>query len=206
MYLCSWLPLYSEDEIKIGQDEGQAHFEQVKLREKKHRSQQDPFAELLSPKATARLRWSQELNPLYDIIKGFKISDGVKLYDTTPSKLLESSSASDRSKKGMSDERTSYKPSSEVIVEEELENREEILSPSEPYSPPASDTSRPTSSFSDATPLSPTHYTRREHLYEEINAFSDKPNPIGLQGGSLIHHMKRSITEPPKAKGEIGSI
>ena len=194
----------SEDEIKIGQDEGQAHFEQVKLREKKQRSQQDPFAELLSPKATARLRWSQELNPLYDYIRGFKISDGVKLYDTTPSKLLESSS--DRTKKEVSDEKTSYKPFPEVIMEEELENREDILSPSEPYSPPASDTSRPTSSFSDAMPLSPTHYTRKEHQYEEINFFSNKRDPAGPRGASLIHQMKRSVTEPAKSKGEYSSL
>ena len=193
--------MYSDDEIKIGEDEGKAHFEQVKLREKK-RPKADPFAELLNNQASARLRWSQELNPLYDIIKGFKVSDAVKLYDT-PSKLLESANASDLV--GAADkpeERNSYKPSSAVIVEEDeqgLSSREETISPSDAslYSPPASDTSRPTSSFSEATPTSPTHYTRREHVYEDITVLPvDKMEPPKLKGASLIHNMKRSITEP----------
>lgn len=58
----------------------------VIMREKKHRHI-DPFADLLSsPSSVSRLRWSQELNPLYDYIKGVKISDGVKLYDVTPAR------------------------------------------------------------------------------------------------------------------------
>ena len=40
----------------------------------------DPFADILSA-PRSMLRWSQELNPLYDYIKGIKISDDVKLYD-----------------------------------------------------------------------------------------------------------------------------
>lgn len=156
----------SDDEIKIGEDEGKAHFEQVKLREK--RKKIDPFADLLSPGANIRLRWSQELNPLYDYIRGFKISDGVKLYDT-PSKLLESANASDLT--GGHQERTSFKGTPSVIVEEESEygqsSREQTCSPldSSLYSPP---NSRPTSSFNEVTTsISPTR--RRPHLYEEVN-------------------------------------
>ena len=52
----------------------------------------DPFEDLLgTPQAVARLRWSQELNPLYDYIRGMKISEsissqdtGIKLYSTGP--------------------------------------------------------------------------------------------------------------------------
>ena len=56
------------------------------------RSDSDPFEDLLgTPQAIARLRWSQELNPLYDLIKGMKISEsissheqGIKLYSSVP--------------------------------------------------------------------------------------------------------------------------
>ena len=55
------------------------------------RSEFDPFEDLLgTPQAIARLRWSQELNPLYDLIKGMKISEsmssqeqGIKLYSAS---------------------------------------------------------------------------------------------------------------------------
>lgn len=67
-------------------------FTGVTLRQKKRL--EDPFADLLSPKSSARLRWSQEMNPLYDYVRGFK-ADGVKLYDSSPmSKLLQSTMAS----------------------------------------------------------------------------------------------------------------
>ena len=52
------------------------------------RNESDPFEDLLgTPQAISRLRWSQELNPLYDLIRGMKISEsisfqegGIKLY------------------------------------------------------------------------------------------------------------------------------
>jgi hypothetical protein len=51
----------------------------------------DPFEDLLgTPQAIARLRWSQELNPLYDLIRGMRISEsmssqeqGMKLYSAS---------------------------------------------------------------------------------------------------------------------------
>lgn len=92
-------PTNSDQEGKEGEGEGEegnkVTFEGVTLRQKKRQQHlEDPFAELLtSPKAASRLRWSQELNPLYDYIKGFK-AEGVKLYDSSPvSKLLLSSTA-----------------------------------------------------------------------------------------------------------------
>ena len=139
----------------------------MKLREK--RKKIDPFADLLSPGANIRLRWSQELNPLYDYIRGFKISDGVKLYDT-PSKLLESANASDLTSGGHQ-ERSSYKGTPSVIVEEESEygqsSREQTCSPldSSVYSP--TDSRSVSSSSEVTTSMSPTR--RRPHLYEEVN-------------------------------------
>ncbi len=179
----------SDDEIKVGQDEGKAHYESVKLRQKKH----DPFADLLSPQSKARLRWSQELNPLYDIIKGFKVSDGVKLYDTRPSMLLESSRASDIVNAPL--DRSSYKTPS-VIMEEELSLPEQAVSPA-PSSLPE-ETSRSASALSDTTLLSPTHYSRKQHKYEDVVLLPDKPagNPPLVKGSSLIQLMKRSVTEP----------
>ena len=66
----------------------------VVFRQKKnvaHRNESDPFEDLLgTPQAVARLRWSQELNPLYDLIKSMKISEsissqekGIKFYSTS---------------------------------------------------------------------------------------------------------------------------
>jgi len=193
-----YLFLCSDSEIKIGQDEGKIHFEQVKLREKK-RSSHDPFAELLSPTSNPRLRWSQELNPLYDYIKGFKVSDGVRLYDNQPSKLMESSKASDL-QQGI--ERPNNKPG--VIMEEDseyLSSREETISPSDTtvYSPTPSDISRPTSSFSE--PMSP-NYSKKPHLYEEIMILPEKHehSPPKAKGADLIQQMKRSVTEPVKQR------
>lgn len=176
----------SDDELKIGKDEGKVHFEEVKLREKKS----DPFLDLLSV-GTTRLRWSQELNPLYDYIKGFKISDGVKLYDT-PSKLTQSINASDVAKDGQQ-QRSNYKSTTSVIVEEtELEgnrpfSREDTYSPSESsaYSPTDS---RPSSSFNNTTnTISPMAYSRKPHLYEEMNVLSH------------IETEKKESVKPPEA-------
>lgn len=70
-------------------------YQGVTLRNKKTEALiADPFADIMSPKSASRLRWSQELNPLYDYIKGFKVTDGVKLYDSTPSKLAQRSKVS----------------------------------------------------------------------------------------------------------------
>ena len=73
----------------------EADFTGVTLRQKKKQELMtaDPFADIMSPKSASRLRWSQELNPLYEYIKRFKISDGVKMYDSTPSKLVQHKSA-----------------------------------------------------------------------------------------------------------------
>lgn len=88
-------PTNSDDEGKKGDRAMKAQYQGVILRQKKKQQLEDPFADLLlSPKSSGRLRWSQELNPLYDYIKGFK-ADGVKLYDSSPmSKLLHSTTAS----------------------------------------------------------------------------------------------------------------
>ncbi len=167
----------------------------VKLRQKKH----DPFADLLNPQSKARLRWSQELNPLYDIIKGFKVSDGVKLYDTTPSKLLESSRASDSG--NTPSDRSSYKTPS-VIIEEESSSFEQAVPPSDstPNFLPEK-ISRSDSSASDATPLNPTNYSRRMHQYEDVALLPDKVEPAAnpppmVKGTSLLQLMKRNVSEP----------
>ena len=91
-------PTNSDDEECKGEaaETGGITHKGVVLRKKRQQQHlEDPFAALLSsPKASSRLRWSQELNPLYDYIKGFK-AEGVKLYDSTPvSKLLQSTSSS----------------------------------------------------------------------------------------------------------------
>lgn len=92
----------------------------VVMRPKK-KQVEDPFADLLSPKSSARLRWSQELNPLYDYVRGFK-ADGVRLYDSSPaSKLLQSTTAASLEGGGAGGGAPSNKPPS-VIIEDEGEH------------------------------------------------------------------------------------
>lgn len=116
-------PTNSDEEGKEHSAESAAmgvEFEGVTLRQKKKQelANEDPFADILSPKASCRLRWSQELNPLYDYIKGFK-ADGVKLYDSSPvSKLLHSTVANN------TEGGATNKPPS-VILEDEGEHFEE---------------------------------------------------------------------------------
>ena len=114
-------PTNSDEEGKPVNPEGAGEaYKGVVLRKKKQRPElEDPFADLLlSPKASSRLRWSQELNPLYEYIKGFK-ADGVKLYDSAPtSKLLQSTTAASLEGGG-----TPGKPPS-VILEVEGEGGE----------------------------------------------------------------------------------
>ena len=113
-------PTNTDDEIEPEKDKKK--YDGVTLRQKKRIVEEDPFADLLSPKACSRLRWSQELNPLYDYIKGFK-ADGVKLYDSSPvSKLLLSTNASNI--EGGLGGGASGKPPS-VIIEDEGEGFEE---------------------------------------------------------------------------------
>lgn len=118
-------PTNSDDETaaKKADEEAQIKYEGVVLRRRKQ--QEDPFAELLSPRSSNRLRWSQELNPLYDYIKGFK-ADGVRLYDSSPvSKLMLSATAGSLEGRKVAGGVHNKPPS--VIVEEEGEHSEWFL-------------------------------------------------------------------------------
>lgn len=138
----------------------------VKLRNKKKEDVMacDPFADLLSPKSASRLRWSQELNPLYDYIKGFKISDSVKLYDSTPSKLVQSTKAplenSGNEEVGADEEggvASNGKPPS-MIIEEEGEDDElgSVCWEGDILSEFSQDTMSVTSQDTQQSPTSPT--------------------------------------------------
>ena len=137
----------------------------------------DPFADILgSAHAAARLRWSQELNPLYDYIKGYKISESVKLYDS-PSKLLKSANASDLHRKSAEGGELGgggRAPAPSIIVEEESEpsSREQTCSPSESQGEGEGDDEQKCElEIPHETSTLPR--TRRPHLYEEIS-FADR--------------------------------
>ena len=163
------------DEVK-GQTEGG-----IVLR--KRNRHLDPFADLLgSAHAAARLRWSQELNPLYDYIKGYKISESVKLYDS-PSKLLKSANASDihrKSAEGGELGGGGRAPAPSIIVEEESEpsSREQTCSPSESQGE-GEEEGEGEGEDEQKCELEIPHETstlpraRRPHLYEEIS-FADR--------------------------------
>ena len=132
----------------------------------------DPFADILgSPHGASRLRWSQELNPLYDYIKGYKISESVRLYDS-PSKLLQSTKASDFNRKSApADEQGGRPPAPSIIVEEESEasSREQTCSPSESQGEGDEDSK---SELEIPHETSTLPRMRRPHVYEEIT-FAD---------------------------------
>ncbi len=103
-----------------------SEYEGVVLRQRK-RVQDDPFADLMSPKSSSRLRWSQELNPLYDYIKGFK-AEGVRLYDSSPvSKLLKSTTASSLDRNSGGERRGSNGKPPSIIIEDEGEDCSSIM-------------------------------------------------------------------------------
>lgn len=78
-----------------------------KKKSSNQRKESDPFEDLLgTPQAVARLRWSQELNPLYDLIKGMKITEsitsqdkGIKLYAASSPSITAASSGGKKIKK-----------------------------------------------------------------------------------------------------------
>ena len=90
MYMYIHVTVHYPSGITINPSESALDHSGVVRRQKKNNSQQesDPFEDLLgTPQAVTRLRWSQELNPLYDYIRGMKITEsissqerGIKLY------------------------------------------------------------------------------------------------------------------------------
>ena len=175
----------------------------------------DPFADILgSPHAAARLRWSQELNPLYDYIKGYKISESVKLYDS-PSKLLKSTNASDLQRKSTDGGELGggRAPAPSIIVEEESEpsSREQTCSPSESQGE-GEDEPRCELKIPHETSTLPR--TRKPHLYEEISFADRSPEeerPASEMG--MVEKLKlasklknRSLYEKEAQKGVLSHL
>ena len=121
-----FFPSYSDDNQRPEESQGSppdgksSEFPGVVLRPKK-KAEFDPFADILgSPVGVSKLRWSQELNPLYDYIKGVKISEGMGSQDFRLYEVM----AHERKKN-----RRSGKPPS-VIAEEESEQSQSEHEPS----------------------------------------------------------------------------
>ena len=207
--------LEAEEGVK-GQTEGSGS--EVVFR-KRNRHHLDPFADILgSAHAAARLRWSQELNPLYDYIKGYKISESVKLYDS-PSKLLKSTNASDLHRKsadggelGGGGGRVSA-PS--IIVEEESEpsSREQTCSPSESQGEGEGDDDEEKCELEIPHETSTLPRARRPHLYEEIS-FADRgaeeERPASEMGMveklKLASKKNKSLYEKEAQKGALAHL
>ena len=174
----------------------------------------DPFADILgSAHAAARLRWSQELNPLYDYIKGYKISESVKLYDS-PSKLLQSTNASDLHRKSSDGGELGggRAPAPSIIVEEESEpsSREQTCSPSESQEE-GDDESKCDLEIPHETSTLPR--TRRPHVYEEISFMdrcSEEERPASEMGMveklRLASKKNRSLYEKDMQKGTLSHL
>ena len=160
----------------------------VVLRRKK-RTAADPFADLLgTPQAVSRLRWSQELNPLYDYIRGIKISESIsstqdiKLYDFTPATRKSPGDYTPAKESPLT-----MKPPS-VIIEEESE-REQTVSPKvnsvSPASPPPA-TERPNWVKPEKVYITAASCTlprvRKAHTYEEIQALERPVSEINAEG------------------------
>ncbi len=130
----------------------------VVLRRKK-RPINDPFADILSaPSGVHRLRWSQELNPLYDYIKGVKVSDSVsvdlRLYDTSRAQAAQGSSTPVMKKK----------PPSMIVEESEFSEVESVASSKDIDRSGSSASSYSQDSFAEASPshCGVTGYSARE--------------------------------------------
>jgi hypothetical protein len=190
----------------------------IVLRKRRHL---DPFADILgSAHAAARLRWSQELNPLYDYIKGYKISESVKLYDS-PSKLLKSAKASDLHRKSAEGGEVGgggRPPAPSIIVEEESEpsSREQTCSPSESQGEGEGEGEGEGDDKCELEiPLetSTLPRARRPHLYEEIS-FADRgaeeERPASEMG--MVEKLKlaakknRSLYEKDVQKGALAHL
>ena len=169
----------------------------VMLRDKKKESLiSDPFADIMSPKSASRLRWSQELNPLYDYIKGFKVSEGVKLYDSTPSKLVKSAKAassgegvigngdSEEKEAGGGGANSNGKPPS-MIMEEEGDD-EEISSiwDAEILSNFSQDTMSMVSQDTEQSPTSPTSSLGGECFGGDTLSLTNRVNGSKPGGGA----------------------
>lgn len=82
-----------EGELSMSDDEAPSPLPShggVVLRRKKEEGDSDPFVDLLAaPPSRSHLRWSQELNPIYDYIRGIKVSPTVG-YDlmTKPEEVI----------------------------------------------------------------------------------------------------------------------
>ncbi len=133
----------------------------VVLRKKK-RAATDPFADILgSPAGVSRLRWSQELNPLYDYIKGVKVLDSVtldlRLYDMRNAEGAQSSSTPKK------------KPPSVIVEESELSEVESVASLKDLERSGSTASSYSQDSFPEASPSHRgyTSYHGREKIRQE---------------------------------------
>lgn len=148
------------------------------MRQKKERPQveSDPFEDLLgTPQAVTRLRWSQELNPLYDYIKGMRITEsissqntGIKLYSATTMLNPENKNDTPRGNGSLK----LKKPPSVILEESESETG----SPQHGDTVPLITHSSPTEEGPEKQPMiyvppgssNLSRPPRRTHLYEEV--------------------------------------
>ena len=163
----------------------------VRRRKKKknnpQRNESDPFEDLLgTPQAIARLRWSQELNPLYDLIRGMKISESISSQEQGI--MLYSASAPD------SDSKKLKKMPSTIFEESETspkhENKTETVIPV--ISLP--EQSEEGEEEGDMIPMIiPEHKSaelprapRRQHNYEEVALAPRNKEPMTTSIAGLI--------------------
>ena len=154
----------------------------VVLRPKKKRMPSDPFADILgTPQAVSRLRWSQELNPIYDFIKGIKISESIssqdiKLYDVTPA--ARKASSEEGGNAVAKDSPLTMKPPS-IILEEEPEQDQTVSPKPDDVSPSPAAADKPNWVKPEKVYITAASCTmprmRKQHLYEEVMAVVVRP-------------------------------
>ena len=178
------------------------------LRQKKEHPQveSDPFEDLLgTPQAVTRLRWSQELNPLYDYIKGMRITEsitsqntGIKLYSATT--MLSPENSKNETPKGNGSLKLKKPPS--VILEE---SESEVGSPQHGDTVPLIMHSSPMEEGVERQPMiyvppgssNLSRPPRRAHLYEEVE--------LTTQRLPLVKSEADLIQPPPILKKMEGS-
>ncbi|KAL5516767.1 hypothetical protein EMCRGX_G002176 [Ephydatia muelleri] len=175
----------------------------------------DPFEELMTrPTASSRLRWSQELNPLYDYFKGAKFTQKMASLDyvlyenaqeenTTPTSATTTTSSTE----GEEPSSTAQGVEPDVVVEgnddmpeEGREGEEASLIADQTMAAEDPGTSLATagevvgvamSSPTEATPSSTLPRPRRSHMYEDVSLAGGGARgdgrPRSYVGGGVRH-------------------
>ena len=159
--------------------------------------EQDPFEEIMKrPSATSRLRWSQELNPLYDYFKGAKFTQKMASLDYVLYETPQEDSTSSRVTSPLIQKEEGVLPPGGEEEEEEEgvesiashEGGEEVATTTEPVAVDG-EALIPEATPHNTLPRPP----KRSHMYEDVSLSSNHVDrPHSYVGG--VRHQSDGAT------------